>query len=57
MNAPKQIPDRELLERACEFDRVAKDILDRRTRQRKDISKMHDTAKRTQDETAKRLGL
>ena len=48
--------DERLLGKAIEFDRVAKDVLDRRTRERSDISKMHDTAKRSMDEAAKRLG-
>lgn len=52
-----KIPDSELLARAVDFERVAKDVLEKRTRERRDISKMYDIAKRTQDETAKRLGL
>lgn len=52
-----QIPKEVLLERAIKFDRLAKDNMDRKLRERPDISRMHDTAKRTMDETAKKLGL
>lgn len=53
----RQDPKRQLLERSVEFDRNAKDYMDKRTRDRNGIRQMHDTAKRTMDETAKRLGL
>ena len=55
--ADNTIPQSELLKRAVNFDKLAKEHLDRRTRERPDISRMHDVAKRTMDETAKRLGL
>ncbi len=51
------IPADELHKRAVSFDQIAKERMDKRVRERRDISKMHDTAKRTMDETAKRLGL
>ena len=53
MELPKEV----MLERALKFDRIAKDLMEKRLRERRDISKMHDTAKRTMDETAKKLGL
>lgn len=53
----RQDPKRQLLERAVEFDRNVKDHMDARVRSRNGIRQMHDTAKRTMDETAKRLGL
>ncbi len=53
----RQDPKRQLLERAVEFDRNAKEYMDKRTRERDGVRQMHDTAKRTMDETAKRLGL
>lgn len=53
----RQDPKRQLLERAVEFDRNVKDHMDPRVRSRNGIRQMHDTAKRTMDETAKRLGL
>lgn len=53
----RQDPKRQLLERAVEFDRNVKTYMDKRVRDREGIRQMHDTAKRTMDETAKRLGL
>lgn len=53
----RQDPKRQLLERAVEFDQNVKHYMDKRTRERDGVRQMHDTAKRTMDETAKRLGL
>jgi len=48
--------DERLLRKAIEFDRIAKDVLEKRVRERRNISEMHDVAKRSMDEAAKRLG-
>ncbi len=50
-----KVKDERLLDRAVDFDRTVKEYMDPRTRRRPDISKMHDIAKRTMDETAKKL--